>query len=79
MAIQGLSRTKTLLEMGKAVGFAPPDDVTDFIVNVGSPFYKTDGTVFGRPVLIPATVIIEMKVTQELYDTLRKLLSEVEE
>ena len=79
MAIEGLSWTKTLLEMGKAVGFAPPDDVTDFIVNLGTPFYSQNGGVFNRPVLIPATVIIEMKVTQELYDTLRKLLSEVEE
>jgi len=63
--------------MGKAVGFSPTDDVTDFIVTVGHPHYTTDSLGLSWP--IPATVIIEMKVTQELYDTLRNLLSEVEE
>jgi len=74
-----MSWTKTLLKMGSAVGFAPTDGVTDFAVTVGNPYYKTDSIGLNRPVLIPATVIIEMKVTQELFDTLRKLLTEVEE
>ena len=77
MAIQGLSRdNKALLEMGKAVGFTPTDGVTGFEVTLGTPDY-TDG--LGLSWSIPATVIIKMTMTDELYATIRKLMSEVGE
>jgi len=77
MAIQGLSRdNKALLEMGKVVGFTPTDGVTGFEVTLGTPYY-TDGLGLWWPT--PATVIFKMKMTDELYATIRKLMPEVEE